>query len=160
MKFIRAGGEYVVFEISEREKNLLSEVLRLYPLIPATHHRLSKGPKTTRENENQRLLEDSLAAHRKENQKRVLAMLNEPERFQTKASGYHLRLSRSEIEWLLQVLNDVRVGSWIALGSPETLYGNNISFDDKTVSQIRSMEIAGGFEMIFISGLNGRMPQG
>lgn len=160
MKLVRVKGEYSVFEISKREKRLLSEVLKLYPLIPATHHRLSKKPKTTKENENQRLLEESLAAHRKENRKLVLAMLNEPERFQTKASGYHLTLSRSEIEWLLQVLNDVRVGSWIALGSPETLYGKNISLGDKTAPHIRSMEIAGGFEMIFLSSLSGRIPNG
>jgi hypothetical protein len=158
VKLIRARGECAVFEISKRERRLLSDVLSLYPLIPATHHRLSKRPKTTKANENQRLLEESLAAHRNANRKRVLAMLNEPDRFQTKASGYHLTLSRSEIEWLLQVLNDVRVGSWIALGSPAALYGNKIPLNDKTVSHIRSMEFAGGFEMIFLNARNGWMP--
>jgi hypothetical protein len=157
VKLIRAGGVQSVFEISKWERRLLSGVLKLYPLIPATHHRLSKGPKAAKEIENQRLLEESLAAHRKENQKRVLAILSEPERFQTKASGYHLTLSRSEIEWLLQVLNDVRVGSWIALGSPEVLYGTRISLDEKTVSHIRSMEVAGAFEMVLLSARSGRM---
>ncbi len=160
MKLIRAQGEYSVFEISKREKGLLLEVLNLYPLIPTTHYRLSKKAGTTKEDENQRLLEESLAAHRKENRKLILAMLNEPERFQTKDSGYHFKLSRSEIEWLLQVLNDVRVGCWIALGSPETLYGKNIPLNDKTAPHIRSMEIAGAFEMIFLNSLTVRMPNG
>ena len=160
MKIVRATGENSVFEISKLEKGLLWEVLRLYPLIPATHHRLSKKSKTTKEDENQRLLEESLAAHRQENRKRVLAMLNTPERFQTKASGYHFTLSRSEIEWLLQVLNDVRVGSWISLGSPEMLHDETVGLDDKTVPHRRSMEIAGAFEMILLNALSGRMPNG
>jgi hypothetical protein len=160
VKLIRVSGIHSVFEISKWERRMLSGVLRLYPLMPATHHRLSKKSSTVKENENQGLLEESLAAHRKENQKRVLAMLSEPERFQTKASGYHLTLSRSEIEWLLQVLNDVRVGSWIALGSPETLYGKRISLDEKTVSHIRSMEVAGAFEMVLLSAQSGRMSSG
>ena len=160
MKLIRAMGDNSLFEISKREWRLLLEVLELYPLIPATHQRLSKRTKTTKENENQLWLEESLAAHRKENRKLVLAMLNEPERFQTKASGYHFTLSRSEIEWLLQVLNDVRVGSWIALGSPETLYSKDVSLNDNTAPHIRSMEIAGGFEMVFLNSLTGGLPFG
>ncbi len=141
MKLIQASGEHFVFAISKRERKLLLGVLKLYPLIPATHHRLSKSPKTTEESENQRLLEESLAAHRQENQKRVLAMLNEPERFRAKASGYDLELSRSEVEWLLQVFNDVRVGSWIALGSPESLSDKSISLTAETAPHILSMEL-------------------
>ena len=47
------------------------------------------------------------------------------------ASGLQLTLSGPEIEWLLQVLNDVRVGSWIALGSPDPESGKKIVFNEK-----------------------------
>ena len=54
---------------------------------------------------------------------------------------------------VLQVLNDVRVGSWIALGSPEVLYDENIPLNDKPTPHLQSMEIAGAFEMIFLNSL-------
>ena len=156
MKLLRTRRDRLFFEIGRREKNLLFEMLRLYPLIPATHHRLSKTTAETGADDNQRLLEESLAAHRAENRKHVLAMLKEPGRFKAADAGFVLKITRPEIEWLLQVLNDVRVGSWIALGSPDTEAGEKIPLNEKTAPQVRSMEIAGAFESFFLEALTGR----
>ena len=78
MKLIRTKRDKLVFEISLSEKRLLFEVLKLYPLISPTHHRLTKSARTAKHDENQRLLEESLAAQREENRKKVRAMLDEP----------------------------------------------------------------------------------
>ena len=75
-----------------------------------------------------------------------------------RASGCHLTLSGPEIEWLLQVLNDVRVGSWIALGSPDPEQGKKIVFNEKILPRFRMMELAGAFEMVFLDALSGRTP--
>ena len=64
MKLIRAKREKFVFAISPQEKNLLDEVLKLYPLISATHHRLTRKSNVVQPNDHQRLLEESLAAQR------------------------------------------------------------------------------------------------
>ncbi len=156
MKLIRTKREKLVFEISLSEKRLLCEVLKLYPLISPTHYRLTKAARTAKHDENQKLLEESLAAQREENRKNVRAMLDEPGRFQAAASGFHLSLSGPEIEWLLQVLNDVRVGSWIALGSPDPEQGKKIVFNEKILPHFRTMELAGAFEMVFLDALSGR----
>ncbi len=155
MKLIRSKRNKLVFEISLSEKRLLFEVLKLYPLISVTHHRLTKAARTAKHDENQRLLEESLAAQREENRKNVRAMLDEPGRFQAAASGFQLTLSGPEIEWLLQVLNDVRVGSWIALGSPDPESGKKIVFNEKILPHFRTMELAGAFEMVFLDALSG-----
>ena len=155
MKFIRTRREKLVFEISLSEKRLLFEVLKLYPLISPTHHRLTKSARTAKHDENQRLLEESLAAQREENRKNVRAMLDEPGHFQAADSGFQLTLSGPEIEWLLQVLNDVRVGSWIALGSPDPESGQKIVFNEKILPHFRMMELAGAFEMVFLDALSG-----
>lgn len=156
MKLIRTRREKLVFEINLSEKRLLFEVLKLYPLISPTHHRLTKAARTAKHDENQRLLEESLAAKREENRKNVRAMLDEPGRFQVAASGFQLTLSGPEIEWLLQVLNDVRVGSWIALGAPDPESGKKIVFNEKLLPHFRMMELAGAFEMVFLDALSGR----
>ena len=155
MKLIRTRREKLVFEISLPEKRLLFEVLKLYPLISATHHRLSKTARTAKHDENQRLLEESLAAQREENRKNVRAMLDEPGHFKEMASGFQLTLSGPEIEWLLQVLNDVRVGSWITLGAPDPESGKKIVFNEKILPHFRMMELAGAFEMVFLDALSG-----
>ena len=153
MKLIHARRDHSVFEISRGEKQLLFEILELYPLVSATHHRLSKTTPPDPHDEDQRLLEESLAAKRRENRKNVQALLNESGRFQTAPPGFHLKITRPEIEWLLQVLNDIRVGSWIALGSPDPESGKHAVYDEKMVPRYQAMELAGAFEMVFLDAL-------
>jgi hypothetical protein len=156
VKLIRTKRDKLVFEISQSEKRLLFDVLKLYPLISAIHHRLTKSARTAKHDENQQLLEESLAAQREENRKNVRAMLDEPGHFKAAASGFQLTLSGPEIEWLLQVLNDVRVGSWIAVGAPDPESGKKILFNEKLLPHFRMMELAGAFEMVFLDALSGR----
>jgi hypothetical protein len=130
--------------------------LQRYPLVPAAHHQLSNDPQIPNREENQHLLDDALKAQREENQKLALALLTESKRFVESAPGYQVGFSRGEIEWLLQVLNDVRVGSWLALGSPDP---------DKEIKKRRTkdaaqhaltMDLAAYFEMIFLEAVSGR----
>jgi hypothetical protein len=156
MKFLRARREQLVFEIGRREKSLLFEILRLYPLVSPAQYRLSKTAPAGQFNDHQLLLEEALIAQRVENRKNVQALLAKPGRFQAAPNGFLLKITRSETEWLLQVLNDVRVGSWVALGSPDTEAGEQIELNKETAPHIRSMEIAGVFETFFLDALTGR----
>jgi len=155
VKLIRANPNHLVFEIGREEKNLLFEILGLYPMISTAGQRLSRTASAEQLKEHQQLLEESLAAQRKENRRNVLALLNEPGRFHAVPPGFDLKISRPEIEWLLQVLNDIRVGSWIALGSPDTENGEKIVLSEGTAPRIRSMELAGAFEMVLLEALAG-----
>jgi hypothetical protein len=158
VKFIRISRNRLVFEIGRREKSLLFEILQLYPLVSPTQYRLSKTAPANQFNDHQQLLEESLAAQRAENGKNVQVLLNEPGHFQTAPGGFLLKITPSETEWLLQVLNDVRVGSWVALGAPDTEAGEEIPLNEESAPHIRSMEIAGAFEMVFLDALTGRKP--
>jgi len=160
VKLIRSGKTKFVFEISKPEKLLLLEVLKLYPLVPPTHHRLSKSTQMPDHDENQQLLEEALTAQRTENQELVVGMLNKSDRFGQTTNGYQFALSRPELEGLLQALNDVRVGSWIALGSPDLEQEPQLEIDEKTVPHLRAMDLAGSFEMFFLSVVDGRISAG
>jgi len=109
----------MVFQLRPHERRLLLDVLRLYPLVPGSYHRLTREAGPPPSDEDQRLLEASLSEQRKEHRQQVQGILNAPERFRVTAGGLELTLAPAEIEWLLPVLNDVRVGSWLALGEPE-----------------------------------------
>jgi len=148
MNLKRTGKTSLVFEMNEPEKEILLETLQLYPLVPATHLRLSKASETQSE-ENQRLLEESLAQQCAENRKELDALLNDPVRFKKVGKIFRLRLKLTELEWLLQVFNDIRVGCWLMLGAPD---------DDKpptvTPENIRyglAMEVCGMFQSALLA---------
>lgn len=144
MKFLRVEDDQSVFHLEKREKELLVILLRQYPVIPPAHHRLSKSTAPTNA-ANQKLLDDALAEQRNENKKLVDAFLADPQRFSETDTFCRLKLTAAETEWLLQVLNDIRVGSWILAGSPEEL--PHADFADWTAPEVWAMELAGFFQM-------------
>ena|ERR1041385_3300780 len=118
MKLLRANPDQFVFQIGQRERGMLAEVLRMYPLVPPAHYHLAPSGQPA-EGDTQRLLDEALAEQRRENREKVQAMLDAPGRFRETSRGLELNISPAQIEWLLQVLNDVRVGCWLQLGEPD-----------------------------------------
>ena len=157
MKLIRADKDRFTFGLGKREKDLLFQILQLYPLVPPAHHQLSKSGESQAHTENQRLLEEALAEQRRENRRHVLAMLNEPTHFRETDSGIHFTLTASQVEWLLQVFNDVRVGSWLALGEPEELEIPEVN--QTNASYVLAMESAGYFESALLDALGVKNPR-
>ncbi|HWX19797.1 MAG TPA: hypothetical protein VN578_07815 [Candidatus Binatia bacterium] len=152
MKLIRSTKETLVFQLGPREKHVLLEVLKLYPKIPPAHQPLSKSARLPEQEASQRLLDDALAEQRVENKAQVQRLLSDPRRFATHEKGWRLSLSRPEVEWLLQVLNDIRVGSWLMLGSPE---GRIEVLTEQTAPHVWAMEMAGAFEIAMLQALEG-----
>lgn len=70
--------------------------------------------------EREKLLKESLAEHRKElknSARRLLAM----EKLRPWKKGHLWTLAPAEREIFLQIMNDIRVGCWYALGQPGEL---------------------------------------
>ena len=156
MKLIRTYRGRLTFSLDENEKRLLFQVLQLYPLVPPTHHRLSENGEGPKYDENQHLLEEALAQQRRENRRKVVTMLDEPGRFRETTSDIQLWLSSAQVEWLLQVLNDVRVGAWLALGEPDELGLPDI--DKENAAYVLAMEGAGYFESVLLTALGVQEP--
>jgi hypothetical protein len=150
VKIQRPAPDRFVLQLSLREQKLLFETIKLYPLVHASHHRLTRAANAQSE-ENQRLLEASLAEQRTENRRQIEALLTDPGRLQKQGRSFHLELKPGDCEWLLQVLNDIRVGSWIALGEPDEdkppeITGENYRF---AVAQ----EVCGAFQSLLLAAL-------
>lgn len=145
MKLLHTTKEQLVFQLANREQELLRTILGLYPRIPPAHHQLSKSAAALpHAKENQRLLDEALAEQRAESQKKLRLLLEEKRRLAQTHNGWQLTLTSAELEWLLQVLNDIRVGSWLALGSPEEPYA---TLNEETAPHLWAMEVAGSFQM-------------
>lgn len=157
MKLFQANENGYGFEFNLREKQLLFKVLSLYPLVPPSHHHLTRKSASAGD-EQQKLLDESLASHRVESRQRVQALINNPKNFPAFGSGFRWFAARAEMEWMLQVLNEVRVGSWLALGSPNLQQPKHAVPTAENEAHYWAMDLAGTFEMIFISALSGDLP--
>jgi hypothetical protein len=139
------------FHLSIREKQALLKVLSLYPLIPDRHFSAQEGEQM----KSKQLLEEALAEQRGENRAALQKLLDDPDRFEKAKSGCYLRLELSQVEWLLQVLNDVRVGSWLILGSPDHSKMPLLALDEKHLFYFWTMETSAYFESALLKGLGG-----
>jgi hypothetical protein len=150
MKLVKATHNRFVFELGHREKRSLPQFLRLYPCVPSAHNVLSKSGRMPDPAGNQQLLDEALAEQRAENRKQVQALLTDPRRFEHTETGARLSLSSTDMEWLMQVLNDIRVGSWVILGSPEN---KPAELNAATAPHFLAMEMAGYFQMQLLEAL-------
>lgn len=149
MILIRKDKNGQVFHIGSQEKQLLFEVVRLYPLVPPSHHHLNKEGNDSRSDENQRMLDEALADQREQNRLQIQALLDQSRRFRKTKAGFEFLLSPREVEWLLQVLNDVRVGGWLALGAPEP--GEVPKVTEQNVRHHFAMETSGLFQTALLA---------
>ena len=145
MRLIQQTDEHYEFELSSREKVLLFQVLELYPQVPGGYQHLSKTADP--EEANQRLLEETLSETRAQNKRALQQMLTDPNKLSSSDTQWRLHLSSAELDWLLAVLNDIRIGSWVRLGSPEVplavLTAGNASY-------YWALEMAGYFQGGFL----------
>ena len=147
MKLLERSGEQWLFSLGAVEKSLFCHILGLYPCVPAAYPRLNKSGSIPDAEAGQRLLDEALAEHRSENKKHLAAFLKAKRTFSRRKDGWRFSVTMAEIEWLLQVFNDIRVGSWVALGSPEERLEK---LTEETAPHYAAMEVAGSFQMALL----------
>ncbi len=151
MKVERFSGGKLFLKMGTRERRVFLGLLNLYPLVPPAHHKISRAGKIPDADSTQRLLDEALAEQRAENKKQLQILLADPTRVQQRKDGTRLIVTPGEAEWLLQILNDIRVGSWVLLGSPDDKLPTTLSLE--SVRYAWAMEMAGFFEAEFLEAL-------
>jgi hypothetical protein len=143
----------VIFQIDTREEALLLALLRLYPMLENSHHRLSKDPKTAGSAE-QRLLEESMAQQRVAHRRKLDELFLAPRRFFKDTPGERrLVLAGDQFEWLLQVLNDIRVGSWVRLGCPDLEKSGPLELTRANARSLQAMHLSGQFQSALLEAV-------
>jgi hypothetical protein len=151
MKLIRSqrpdsAGRPFVFHISRREKVVLLATLKLYPLLNASYHQLSRDTKTTGQSE-QQWLEEAMEQQRQDHKKRLGQFCNNDRRFfKDGKDDILLTLTGEQMEWLLRVLNDIRVGSWVRLDRPELEAAQKTGLTGTQARLLTAMELSGYFQ--------------
>ena len=117
LKQTRNGWQYL---LDENEANCLEGLLKQFPLTRNFPVKITKSPADPKAIEREKLLNESLAEHREELKQKARHLINGG-KLKVYRNGWRLSLNLEERESLLQILNDIRVGSWRALGEPESL---------------------------------------
>jgi len=148
MKRVRQTPAGWQFQLLQNEVNYLRLLVGMFPFGEPPPVNISNADQSPEAAERESLLGESLAEHRKQ-LKQFARKFIAGQKWEQHENGLLLTLDAESRETLLQILNDVRVACWHALGEPESL-----GFPD--ASQLQSMtqemgwrcalEMAGYFE--------------
>jgi hypothetical protein len=138
-----------VFALSEKERDFLVAVLQAYPAVPEGYQALSRESAERLSAEDRSLLTEALLEHRAGCRAKVRRWLKGGARFRQVDDTWQFRLAKNDFNWMMQILNDVRVGNWIDLGSPDEVH-NPTELLQKDPAAFFHMEAAGMFQMQFL----------
>jgi hypothetical protein len=145
MKLVKQKGENWQYELNQVEADLLKQLLKHFPFTNYVPVKISMADADPKSIEREKLLNESLAEHRKE-LKRQTNNLISAEKLTPGNEGHLLTMSAEEREILLQILNDIRVGCWCALGEPENIELPKPRDSKPVQAHQRLMDLAGYFE--------------
>lgn len=151
MRLLRRTPKQFLFQLSNREHRTLAGMVAHYPLVPPAHHRIGNTPRALPDADTQQLLDEALAEQREANRKQIATLLAEPHCRPAADQGWELGLTPAQLECLLQVLNDVRVGSWLLLGEPAA--GKLPKLTPKNLRYLAALEVCGLFQSFLLEAL-------
>jgi hypothetical protein len=144
MKLVRQNNEAWLFHLNQGEAEIFSGLIQRFPFTGAGPIKISETNTDAKTIERERLLAESLAEHRNELKKLAIDLFG-PDKWGKTESGQVLKLTSNSRELLLQLLNDIRLGCWHALGEPEPLEKPVTSKTQLVLHNL--MQLAGCFEM-------------
>lgn len=148
----------VVFRFERPEREMFTQLLDMFPIKSDPMREIGK------DREAQALLEKTLGEQRAKIREDVQKLLRANGELVIDAEFnefWDLKLTEGEIEWLLQMLNNVRVGVWYQLGCPEPTMDMKAeeAVDEKTVREHVIMQLCAAWEGLLMSAVDGDVEQ-
>ena len=144
MRLASQSGDHWRYQLNQQEAEILLGLVKQFPCTGMDPVQLSKTDEHPQAAEREQLLAESLAQHRQALKALAVNLLGK-DKWRKSGTGRLLTLNSEAREILLQILNDIRVGCWRALGEPEPLEEPITS--RKQFAYHRMMDLAGYFEM-------------
>lgn len=152
MKLVRLENDRGRLVLGNHEKDLLVGLLQLYPAVSAKRRKLTRHGGLPDQEASQALLEESLAENRAHHQAKIATWFTGGKSLSETEHEATIDLSLEEVEILLQVLNDIRIERWTALGSPET---GIPKLNAENALQLWALQLSDVFLMDLLEGLEG-----
>jgi len=152
MRLVRQTKQWLKYQLNQREVECLRSLLRQFPITADVHAKISQTDDDPKSVERETLLNESLVEHRKELKIQATNLIS-AEKLKLGEKGCLLTLDPEEREIFLQILNDIRIGCWHALGKPEELEPEKPPQTEKELVFYNLMNLAGYFEVAFLQAL-------
>ena len=150
MRVTAASRHEVSIELSETEANFIAEALSSYPLVSNENRELTKSSDSAMLAEATDLLRGSLDDWTQQTRTRLQDWLNAPGTLSRSEKDWRLRISSDDSEWLLPVLNDLRVGSWHQLKCPDQEALQQLTLSPEVIRPLWTMELTGILQSILL----------
>jgi hypothetical protein len=152
MTFVHLKKDQFFFQLGSLDKALLFQLIERYPLVPSSHFKSSTTPEISIDSE---FIGELLAEERQENKRKLNGFFISAKKFSSSGEEKSLlALSFAEMQWLLQILNDIRVGSWIQLASPDENAMEAFDQGHQLNEQSWAMVLASRFQSTLLSALD------
>ncbi len=143
-----------VFLMQGHEVECLTALLKTYPQLDAAFHRITSGDAAEIKAE-QETLEAAMAERRRDHKRKLDKFLASPGRFRQMAPDqFRFVVTPEQMEWLLQILNDVRMGCWVKLGRPELEGARARNLTGEAMRDLAALELSGFFQMVLLEAYN------
>ena len=144
MKLLRHNGTEWKYGLEPKEGMLLRALVAGFSPTSTTNVKITCARADSKSAERERLLNESLAQHRQELKRQAGKLL--AARLKPGKDDWRLSLNAAEREMLLQLLNDIRVENWRALGEPENLDTLPPPPSEADLRHYNFVQLAGYFE--------------
>ena len=133
MRVIETSETATTIDLSESETIFIKEILSAYPLVPNESRELTRG-----------------------HQKKLQAWVNAPETFREVENRYLFRITNDNRDWFLQILNDLRIGSWQQLDCPSQEELQELTASQEVIRPLWTMELAGLLQSFLLNSPGNR----
>lgn len=152
MKLLESNGRRIVFGLGMREKSFLERLLSFYPLRPDGPPVLSRGSEPGLA-EATELLAETLEQERESLSAWIRSRLQEGPGLTRQEGVWRLCLEGGDADRLLRVLNELRVGAWVRLGSPEQIDDPDLASGPGQAPLVAIMMLSGQFEVALLQAM-------
>jgi len=145
MKLVKQTKDGWQYQLNPAEADCLRSLLNQFPITASATAKISRTDSDPQIVDREKLLNESLADHREKLKTRARSLIGAG-KFKERDKNWRLCINSEERECLFQILNDIRVGSWRALGEPENLEPQTPSPTEREKVFHNIMNLAGYFE--------------
>jgi len=149
MKLVKLTSADAQYFLNSTELMVLRSLLRKFPFTPRFPARVTRRRGDPQTAERKKLLNQALAEHRRQLKASARNLLAD-EKIHSQDNGHLLTLTSEDRETLLQVLNDIRVGCWHALGKPEAPQPHTAALSNQEIKWHGLMHFTAHFEAYLV----------
>ena len=153
MRVFEKTDSALVLELGVAETDFLKQILSDYPLAANESRRFSAFADAGEVWENTTLLQSSLREHAQTNRAKLRLWLDSPETWKHFPDRTLLFLKTEDCSWFLQILNDLRIGSWRKLDCPEQEELDSIEINRENAHPLLAMKVSGFLQTLILNAI-------